>query len=152
MTEGSVFHRRTLLVSLLMSSLASIVSPIANAQVTNVTNSTSTPTPGSGHDYIKMVNETVNPANGSGSIRISAPVPPSRGVTIPFSFAYDSNGAHILRGSAAGGSAGFISDTTFLSQNGWSYGVPLLSANYINKAETDSNGRPITCEIDKDYV
>jgi hypothetical protein len=62
-----------------------------------------------------MVNEAVNPANGSVSIRVEAPAPQSRGLTIPFKFAFDSNGTHILRGSAAGGSAGFASNTTFLS-------------------------------------
>jgi len=41
------------------------VAPYASGQVSNVTNMTSTPIPGSGHDYIQMLNETVNPANGS---------------------------------------------------------------------------------------
>ena len=59
---------------------------LAWGQVTNVTNETSTPIPGAGHDYIKMVSETVNPANGSVSLRIGVPVPPGRGLTLPFSF------------------------------------------------------------------
>ncbi len=41
------------------------------------------PTPGVGHDYIQDNVETVNPANGSLSIRIGVPLPPSRGVNIP---------------------------------------------------------------------
>ncbi len=88
-------------------------SPRASAQITNVTNSTSTPTPGSGHNYIKMLNETVNPANGSVSIRVDTPVAPGRQLTLPFNFQYDSNGALILRASYAGGSASFKSNTTF---------------------------------------
>ena len=32
-----------------------------------------------GHDYIKMLSETVNLANGSLSIRIQAPMPKGRG-------------------------------------------------------------------------
>jgi len=42
-----------------------LYAPIVFAQITNVTNQTSTPIPGAGHDYIHMLNETVNPANGS---------------------------------------------------------------------------------------
>jgi hypothetical protein len=145
-------RQRCWLLSVLITVCNILLASGTYGQVTNVTNSTSTPTPGLGHDYIKMVNEAVNPANGAVSIRVETPVPQGRGLTIPFNFAYDSNGAHILRGSAAGGSAGFVSNTTFLSQNGWSYGVPLLSADYIVKNEQLPNGRIIQCEIDKDFV
>ena len=48
-------------------------------QITNVTDSTSTPVSGAGHDYIEMMSETVNPANGSLSVRIQVPVPKGRG-------------------------------------------------------------------------
>jgi RHS repeat-associated protein len=58
-------------------------------------NLTTAPNPGSGHDYIRMLNETVNPANGSLSIRVEAPVPKQRGeVNFPYYvFGYDSGGA-----------------------------------------------------------
>jgi hypothetical protein len=71
-----------------------LLSGIARGQVLNVTDVTSTPIPGAGHDYIKMLNETVNPADGAVSIRIGTPVPPGRKLTLPFAFAYDSNGVH----------------------------------------------------------
>src|SRR3954464_8433951 len=137
--EGSMLSVRAvfLTASLLLSAW------LVQAQITNVTNSTSTPTPGSGHDYIKMLNETVNPANGSVSIRIAPPVPQARGLTIPFTFAYDTNGALVLYSDAAGGGAGFSSNTTFLSQSGWSYGVPLLSEHYIYKTHQTANGQNI---------
>src|SRR5947207_14339808 len=48
------------------------------AQITNVTDETSTPLPGTGHDYIGLLSETVNPANGSISLRINAPLPKGR--------------------------------------------------------------------------
>jgi hypothetical protein len=38
------------------------------AQVQNVTDTTSTPVPGVGHDYLGMLNETVEPANGAVSL------------------------------------------------------------------------------------
>lgn len=68
----------------------------ALAQINNVTNTTATPIPGAGHDYIRMLSETVNPANGSLSVRIDLPTPKGRGITIPFSVAYDSNGVNHL--------------------------------------------------------
>ena len=43
------------------------------------------------HDHIHAPVETVNPANGSVSVRIGVPVPPSRGFTLPFNFTDDSN-------------------------------------------------------------
>jgi hypothetical protein len=38
-----------------------------------------TPTPGVGHDYIGAINDVVNPADGSVSLRISVPIPKGRG-------------------------------------------------------------------------
>ena len=87
---------------LIAASSMLLLTGIAAGQIQNVTDDTSTPIPGSGHDYIKMMSETVNPANGSVSIRIGVPVPPGRGLAIPFAFAYDSNGAEHLVGSQRG--------------------------------------------------
>ena len=53
------------------------------AQMPVSTSTTSTPVPGAGHDYLGEIGETVNPANGSVSIRLSPTMPPSRGFTIP---------------------------------------------------------------------
>jgi hypothetical protein len=87
---------------------------VSQAQITNVTSDQAPPIPGVGHDYLKMINETVNPANGAVSIRISAPVPQARGFTLPFSFGYDSNAARHL------GSPSTMSDNSgILSKNGW---------------------------------
>jgi hypothetical protein len=75
----------------------------ARAQITNVTNTTSTPIPGAGHDYIKMLSETVNPAGGSVSLRLGVPTPEGRKMSIPFSFNYDSGGVHFIAQTADGG-------------------------------------------------
>jgi hypothetical protein len=64
--------------------------PFAHAQITNVTNDQATPIPGAGHDYIKMLSETVQPSNGQLSIRIDVPTLPGRGITIPFAYLYNS--------------------------------------------------------------
>jgi hypothetical protein len=78
--------------------LASILIPLvgATAQITNVTDDTSAPIRGVGHDYIHLLNETVNPANGSASVNIEIPLPRSRGITVPFGVAYNSNGTNHL--------------------------------------------------------
>ena len=90
------------------------------AQVQNVTDVESTPIPGAGHKYLGTLNETVNPANGSLSIRISADVPKGRGLTLPFSFSYDSNGAVNINLNGPTGAPP-------LFQLGWSYSVPMLT-------------------------
>ena len=92
-----------------------------SAQILDITNSTSVPIPGVGHDYIHLYSETVDPANGSVSLRISVPVPPGRGLTLPFSFAYDSQGVYLPSKIGTGlGSNNF----DYLAQAGWSYTIP----------------------------
>lgn len=77
--------------------LALFFGQYSNAQIPQSTTTTATPIPGAGHDYLGGVAETVNPVNGSVSIRIPVIMPPGRGITLPFSFAYDSNGADYLQ-------------------------------------------------------
>jgi hypothetical protein len=88
----------------------------AQAQIYNVTNETSTPIHGTGHDYIQMLSETVNPANGSASVRLETPVPQGRQLSLPFSFAYDSNG--VCEANSVNGQGGWKAPKTFLSQGG----------------------------------
>ena len=121
--------------------------PVATAQVTNLTNQTSTPIPGAGHDYIHMVNETVNPGNGSVSIRIGVPVPPGRKLTLPFSLAYDSNGAHHPT-SDGSGNLFWLDNTAYLAKGGWAYSVPFLS----NVLITEKNSLGRNCLYYDDYV
>src|SRR6266700_6697133 len=88
----------------------------AYAQIPNVNNMASTPHPGDGHDYIKFLSETVNPANGSVSVRIEAPAPQQRGaLNAPYEvFSYDSDGVHIP-GPNLNGGAPTLWTTTFLA-------------------------------------
>lgn len=127
-----------------------LVAP-CRAQIANVTDDTSTPIPGAGHDYIKMFNETVNPANGSVSLRIQVPVPPGRRLSIPFAFAYDSNGVHHLSQTGMG-SAVWWSDSTVLSKGGWSYALPTIS---FRASTIDYNPFPqhdYKCDFSNDYI
>jgi hypothetical protein len=122
--------------------LVGVLAPGCLAQLPIVTNTTSTPIPGAGHDYLNGPTETVNPANGSLSIRVPVILPPGRGFTLPFSFAYDSNGVNYL-GYSPGQGYGVDywltpSPTTLTNpwtEGGWSDTVPMVS-------KTCSPGRP----------
>jgi hypothetical protein len=62
-----------------------------------ITNITSIPQPGSGHDYLHDLDETVNPANGALSIRIAATRPHERGLNFPiYAFLYDSDNQYTV--------------------------------------------------------
>lgn len=75
---------RSLARPVLIASLtASFAAAPLFGQITNVTNDQSTPILGAGHDYIKLLNETVNPSNGSISLRIHVPVAPDRATFFP---------------------------------------------------------------------
>ena len=145
---------RRLPLLLAMTLLIGLLAYPASAQITNVANTTSTPTPGVGHDYLQFLNETVNPANGSVSLRIAVPVPPARKLTIPFAFAYDSNGVNHLVGKRGSG-FGWLSNQGFISQGGWSYTLPQLSAvqSQLIYPNPDPNlGGNLTCNWLGNYV
>jgi len=109
-----------------LGAMAVAAAASAHAQAPSVTYSTFTPTPGVGHDYVGMLAETVNPANGSVSVRINLPVPsPGRGPTIPFGFGYDSNYAFVVPGVP--GQASWAIPSTPWSKGGWSFLVATLS-------------------------
>jgi len=118
------------------------------AQITNVTDVEATSIPGAGHDYLHMLDETVNPANGSLSVRIQGPVPKGRGLTLPFSFAYDSNGAipgpTAINQSPAG-------PYPYLSKAGWSYSAPMITAT-TTKLQGLFEGDKIYCSVSTGYV
>jgi RHS repeat-associated protein len=138
--------RRSLFVCL-MSAFLSLLCSGARGQVTSIGDDTSTPIPGVGHDYIHMLDETVNPANGSVSLRIQVPMPKGRGITIPFAFTYDSNGVNHLVPNSGSGIASWASNTTYLAQGGWSYSVPMFG--YSQVMQSSSQG---TCYYATNYV
>src|SRR5207248_11271730 len=108
------------------------------------------PIEGAGHDYIKMLNETVNPANGSVSVRTQVPTSPGRKITLPFSFSYNSSGAQHVTSNGVGGLY-WADNVTYLSKAGWAYSVPMLS--YVKVQEkTPGYGGPATrCTYYTDY-
>src|SRR5208337_4477402 len=119
----------------LLFSVMFCASSVASAQSV-INDQTSTPTPGVGHDYIQMLGETVDPANGSLSLRLSIPVPPGRRLSLPFALSYSSNGAYVPRYS---GSPGWIVwgpptvPTGVCSFcGGWNHTAPLLTNSKIS--------------------
>src|SRR5262249_21260830 len=91
------------------------------AQITSASGDQAPPIPAADHDFIHLLSENVSPAFGSVNIRIAAPVPPGRELTVPFAFQYDSGSAmHI-------GAASLHPDnTSYLGRGGWNYVVPTL--------------------------
>jgi hypothetical protein len=65
----------------------SFVAARSPSQSANVTDIEATPMPCAGHDSVHELNETVNPAPGSLSLRIQVPVPKGRRLTLAFAFA-----------------------------------------------------------------
>ncbi|HWX55736.1 MAG TPA: RHS repeat-associated core domain-containing protein [Verrucomicrobiae bacterium] len=136
--NGVLAHRmsRAAICQLLqVVSFVLILAMPGRAQITEVKNTTSTPVPGSGHSYLGFLNETTNPANGSVSLRIQLPVPSGRGISLPFSIAYDSNGAHIITRDNQGWNVNDgVMDRGSRAGGGWSYSLPRIS--YVSTVAT----------------
>lgn len=83
------------------ATIAALTMPLLVASqvpFTDVTSTTATPVPGVGHDYIHDLDEIVNPANGSLSVRIAVPTPHERGMNFPiYPYTYDSSGQFMLQ-------------------------------------------------------
>jgi RHS repeat-associated protein len=136
--------RVKLVVVAVVTILVLLLAPLVLAQFPSaVNNDTRTPVEGSGHDYIKMLTETVDPSNGSLTVHIAAPVPPSRGITIPFSFDY-SSGA-VLQVQVSDGEAGWAAPNVGIISGGWSYRIPALTANQqLFTCYPTDGGSPLT--------
>ena len=151
-------HRRTLLSSAVLFCFSLFLASEAFAQIPQPSDTTSVPIAGAGHNYLEGPVDTVNPANGSFSVRIPAIMPPSRGITLPFSFMYDST-LYYLSGSFTGyaqwskiGSNGFTSYSSVAS-SGWSFGEPVVSATVARWVEIDPIlGTRINCVYAFGYV
>ena len=127
---------------------------LSHAQITNVTDTQSTPIEGVGHDYIKMLSETVNPSNGSLSLRIEVPMPKGRGISLPFAFTYNSNG--ILHLEPVEGLPGYSEWWTDRcgALGGWGTTLPGLCSHYWSFEVTNPNQPPQSwwCQATSDYI
>ena len=123
-------------------------------QVENVAQTTSTPTADSGHDYIHMLNETVDPSTGAVSVRINTPVPTGRKLKLPFAFAYDSSSAYFLEPDPRDNGIGAYAaqNVGALVVGGWSYTIPQLSRVGTQFTTTQKFDGSTTCAATTGYV
>jgi len=134
---------------LLLSILSQSAALPIYAQITNVNDNTMTPIPGAGHNYIQMLGETVNPSNGSVSLRIQTPTAAGRQLAVPFSFAYDSAGISTPETNGLGGGK-LVSQNNYLSVGGWSYSLPLASS--ITVVRIGPGPQYLECDIQTGFV
>lgn len=116
-----------------------------------VTDATSTPQPGSGHDYVHGLNETVNPATGSLSLRFNIPLRKGRGVSLPLSIDYDSNGLAAVQDSLYGPTV-YNTIAPCDSNDGWSYTLPCLTAKHTSLSVPISPSEFETCYWNDNFV
>src|ERR1051325_106573 len=129
--------------------VALLLASYVSAQITNVTADQAPPKPGVGHDYIGLLNETVNPVIGSVSIKISAPTPAGREIRLPFAFSYDSNSANHLLGP----SLGWTDNLGYLARGGWTYLVPRITDQTHGLTWKPINSNfPYTCIFHNSFV
>jgi RHS repeat-associated protein len=153
-------HRTTFYAFLTFALCASFAAPQARAQttgaITAVTDNTSVPVPNVGHEYIQMLDETVNPANGSVSVRIQVPTPPGRKLSLPFSIAYDSSSVFNF-----GADGAVVEGGTPFQWGGWSYSLPQLSmagmtTSVANPSYQGGDGNSynqyVTCDYYAGYI
>jgi hypothetical protein len=132
-----------------MALIFPLLSPVsAPGQITTVTNATATPMPG-GHSYIQLLNESVNPANGSVSLKVNMPTPKGRGLDIPLSWNYSSAGAFTL--SVGTGGVLYIDTDRYRNLGGWTTSIPSLTE--VGYSYTD-NAVPIpgTCYWENNFI
>ncbi len=105
-------------------------------QISNITNTTVAPTPGSGHDYLGGVNDIVNPANGLPSVRIGLNTAAGRGLSVPLALSYNAGDVWILNSnspddvvieSAQKIASNQSSTSSPWTAGGWSITVPRLT-------------------------
>ena len=74
-------NRTIFLLSLLLCGWLQFASAQSISVGPSISGETATPIPGVGHDYINLLNETVDPSSGTVNIHIDLPMPKSRGIT-----------------------------------------------------------------------
>jgi hypothetical protein len=114
------------LVATIGVSLVLAGSPVM-AQVPDPVVAAQAPIPGSGHNYIGLATETVNPADGSLTFDLPLPLPPGRGLSFPYSIHYNSGLMYYL--SAYGYSGSTFPALTWVPtpQSSYPVSIPFLS-------------------------
>jgi RHS repeat-associated protein len=82
------------IVPLLLSCSIPVYGQLQTGQPASAANST--PIPGSGHDYIHLLSETVDPASGSVNLHIDFGAPKGRGIILPATYNYASSNLYSI--------------------------------------------------------
>lgn len=134
--------------------LCLLSAPRGRGQIANINNDQATPIHGVGHDYIKMLSETVSPASGQVSLRIDFPIPQARKMSVPYAWLYNSSGIHHV-GPYQDGIAAWWTDIGAVAGSGWMDSSPLLTAIKGQTVVHNPNGNPpvdYTCTFISNYI
>ena len=149
----------------LLFCLAFSIVPLANTQMFTLTNATLPPTPAAGHDYTQLLNETVNPANGSVSFQLNFPMPTGRGLSLPFSIGYNSGQVIFfdpfvssytydvygtVESTGVGGGV-WTSSLSLISAGGWNYGMPFANWNAWTGSFAANGNQTQQCPLTAGY-
>jgi len=114
------------------------------------------PIPAAGHDYINLLNETVNPQTGAVNVNIKIPTPEGRGFSIPFAVTYNSNQTLMLQQNPNGGLWWQPASAPGATAGAWSYSLPHLSdfvSSYTLDPQDQANGDgSSTCHMVSGFV
>jgi RHS repeat-associated protein len=128
-------YSRAQFCALLVATLVSALTPLPKAlgqapQMNSVSDLTQTPIPGAGHDYQKLLGETLNFSNGSLTFKISFPVPKALGVTVPYAWSYNSAGVNLMEAQDSNTPVWNFFDVNGVGPNdGWNaLGIPSATA------------------------
>jgi hypothetical protein len=142
------------LVALLVGA-SGIISGQTTSVGPSVTGDTAVPVPGVGHDYLHLLNETVDPSSGSVNVNVQVSLPKSRGITLPFSINYSSAGVFHVD-EMVPNSFGLYSSCPpnnntipFGNQCGWEYGIPSAAYSYTTSPPRTGTG---TCYLATQYT
>lgn len=98
---------------------AQVADPVAAAQA---------PQPGSGHHYIGLGTENVNPADGSLTFHLNIPTPKGRGLSFPFGIRYSSAEQYYLANPGNSSTVQWIArPSTPWGETAWNYDLPILT-------------------------
>jgi len=138
---------------LAIATLALFLGSAAFAQLPQAGDTTSPPNETKGHDYLQAPDETVNPANGSVSIRIPLRISSGRELTLPLYVSYDSAGAFYYGlGSNTGAPNWQTTTNVSFTKGGWSYSLPMLTYSTESWTAESDTGARYTCVAGVNYV
>jgi RHS repeat-associated protein len=146
-TSSATFAKLTLFVFLILATWSACY-----GQMSVPAPDVARPVAGVGHDYMKMLAETVNPSNGSLSIKIDLPTPKGRGLTIPYSVVYNSGAVHHIISTMPGVAHYSPGSLTEETQGGWGNTLPYVSASFWNVTANDQPYGQGTCLQSSNYV